>query len=151
MSTPVKGSTTYVTYVLRLEEDRWYVGRTTQLQNRLTAHWTGNGAKWTKVYSPIEVQELYAGDREQELTEQYVLQYGHRYVRGGDYCTEKDLKPKAVKRLVGRIRQRAGLDPLSSEQVAELFTSGELVTQGTARARKKRRNPRHSKPKQRSR
>ena len=34
----IKGWTEYVTYVLRLEENRWYVGLTTRLNYRLSQH-----------------------------------------------------------------------------------------------------------------
>ena len=141
----VRGHTTYVTYVLQLEDGRWYVGRTQHLSNRLTAHWSGDGAKWTKVFAPVCLYELYSGDREQEITEHYVDTYGYEVVRGGDFCTEKALNPKQVRRLINRAKQRQGLAPLSPEQVNELFIAGELVTTATAKKRKKARYPKKRK------
>jgi predicted GIY-YIG superfamily endonuclease len=141
----VRGYTNYVTYVLQLEEGRWYVGRTQSLNNRLTAHWNGDGAKWTKVYSPVCLYALYHGDREQEMTEALIAEHGYQVVRGGDFCQEKHLNPKQVKRMINRIKQRNGLAALSATQVSELFTSGEVVSDHTAKKRQKRRYPKRKK------
>jgi predicted GIY-YIG superfamily endonuclease len=52
MNREVSNLFTYVTYVLKLEEDKWYVGLTTNLNQRLTQHFTGDGAKWTQLFKP---------------------------------------------------------------------------------------------------
>lgn len=102
----VKGYCEYVTYVLKLEEDRYYVGLTTNLKQRYQQHCAGVGAKWTALYSPVEIIDLYAGDREQEITEKLIAEHGWAVVRGGDYCFIKQLSPKQAKRMLGRMKQR---------------------------------------------
>ena len=98
----LKGFVGYATYVLRLEEDRWYVGVTTQLKHRIDQHFSGKGAKWTQQFSPIEVYELYNGDQEELVTEKYMEQHGYGMVRGGSYTMVSDLTPKAMKRKKSR-------------------------------------------------
>jgi len=53
-----------VTYVLLCENDIYYVGKTKQLHNRLTNHFSGNGTVVTRTHPPIKVVGIYAGDVE---------------------------------------------------------------------------------------
>jgi predicted GIY-YIG superfamily endonuclease len=69
-----------VTYVLQCQDGIYYVGRTTQLHNRLTNHFTGNGCVVTKTYPPIKVAGIYAGNVEKEK----VLYGRNKY--GTDKC-----------------------------------------------------------------
>jgi len=55
-----------VTYVLKLTGNKYYVGKSTQLHNRLTNHFNGNGSVATKKYPPIEVVGVYQGDVEKD-------------------------------------------------------------------------------------
>jgi hypothetical protein len=119
MNREVSNLFTYVTYVLKLEEDKWYVGLTANLKQRLTQHFTGDGAKWTKLFKPVEVVELYSGDREQEITERLMCQYGYRMVRGGNYCMVRDLTPKQMKRKLKKIAKGR---VLSADEVMGLFS-----------------------------
>jgi predicted GIY-YIG superfamily endonuclease len=120
----LKGYTGYVTYVLRLEEDRWYVGVTTQLKHRITQHFNGDGAKWTKQFSPIELYELYNGDQEELVTEKYMDKYGYGMVRGGSYTMTRDMTPKAMRRKKKRIiRHKNESSKLSPTELSALFTT----------------------------
>ena len=116
----LKGYIDTVTYVLKLEDDRYYVGQTTNLNRRIQQHINGTGAKWTKLYSPIELIELRSGDVENELTDEYIEMFGYGRVRGGDYCQLKDLTPKQAKRRRKRLNKRLGI-PYNHKQVADLF------------------------------
>jgi predicted GIY-YIG superfamily endonuclease len=71
-----------VTYVLRLEGDNYYVGWTTNLNRRLTQHWTGKGAGWTKHYQPVELIRIVEGNQEEKLTIRAMKWFGVRNVRG---------------------------------------------------------------------
>jgi predicted GIY-YIG superfamily endonuclease len=42
-------------YTLRLEHGCWYVGRSSSVNLRVTDHWAGNGAAWTRLHPIIEV------------------------------------------------------------------------------------------------
>ena len=45
-------------YVLKLEHDKYYVGITSRVSERLTQHMQGEGAKWTKLHPPREIVHL---------------------------------------------------------------------------------------------
>ena len=76
-------------YVLRLEDDKYYVGKTTNPKYRISTHFKEGGSAWTKMYKPIEVVEI-VGDcdifDENKYTLIYMKKYGERNVRGGTYC-----------------------------------------------------------------
>jgi len=75
-------------YVLKLEGDRYYVGKTTDVKKRVTEHATGNGARYTKLYKPsrvVEVRTLKSSQDENNLTREYMEKYGVDKVRGGSY------------------------------------------------------------------
>ena len=40
-------------YVLKLEEDRYYIGRTSNILRRIKEHFTEGGAIYTKKYKPL--------------------------------------------------------------------------------------------------
>jgi predicted GIY-YIG superfamily endonuclease len=42
-------------YVLKLEENKYYVGITRDLDERLSLHKEGEGARWTALYPPVKV------------------------------------------------------------------------------------------------
>ena len=76
-------------YVLELEENKWYVGITTNLNYRWGQHLSGEGAKWTRLHKPKRIVEIYSDncDRklEDEVTKKYVERYGRENVRGGSW------------------------------------------------------------------
>lgn len=78
-------------YVLRLEREKYYVGKTRNLQNRLDDHFVGAefGSAWTRKYKPIDVVETIedADDfDEDKYTLKYMSKYGIDNVRGGSFC-----------------------------------------------------------------
>lgn len=74
-----------VVYVLKLEDDCYYVGITLNLNQRLAQHWTGSGAKWTKLHKPIEVLRVVYQGHEQDITNDMIALYGRDNVRGGNH------------------------------------------------------------------
>ena len=50
------------TYLLRLEGDRHYVGRSVDLSRRLTKHLEGSA--WTRKYPPVSICGVWSGDLE---------------------------------------------------------------------------------------
>ena len=46
-------------YVLQLENNKYYVGKTTQLDFRIQNHDNGIGSAWTKKYKPIKILKLF--------------------------------------------------------------------------------------------
>ena len=83
------------TYVLELEEGKFYVGNTNNLSTRLSQHFTQNGgSNWTSKYKPICVHQIiYPSRKHNELL--YTLAYMDKYhtgnVRGSYWCKERIL------------------------------------------------------------
>jgi predicted GIY-YIG superfamily endonuclease len=77
-------------YVLKLVEERYYVGRTGNILRRIKEHFTVGGALYTKKYKPlkvIEVEEETSRDDETKMTFKYVEKYGWEKVRGSYWCS----------------------------------------------------------------
>ena len=76
----------YVTYILQLENDCWYVGRTKngKVNERINNHLNQCAtAGWCFVHKPIKVHRVLKGDRETEVTKKMIDKYGEDKVRGG--------------------------------------------------------------------
>lgn len=75
-------------YVLKLEQGKYYVGKTDNPQFRLENHFSNNGSAWTRLYKPLKVikilQNMDSYD-EDKITRQYMDKYGIPNVRGGAY------------------------------------------------------------------
>jgi predicted GIY-YIG superfamily endonuclease len=76
-------------YVLRLEQNKWYIGKTDRdVDERFAEHLNGQGAEWTKKYMPIEivhVRNMESPMGENMTTLEYMLKYGYDNVRGGAF------------------------------------------------------------------
>jgi predicted GIY-YIG superfamily endonuclease len=70
-------------YVLKLQSDKYYVGRSKKLDDRIEKHKCGEGSKWTSLYPMIEVVETFSGDEyaEDATTKKYMKLYGINNVR----------------------------------------------------------------------
>jgi hypothetical protein len=76
-------------YVLALEQGKYYIGRTSSLDNRIDQHFNANGSAWTKKYTPIKLVETIKNVNsydEDKCTIRYMGIYGIDNVRGGSYC-----------------------------------------------------------------
>lgn len=85
-------------YVLRLENGKYYVGKTDNVINRLEDHVSDNGSAWTRTHKPLEVVEVIENASvytEDAVTKKYMNQFGTENVRGGSY-TQMNLDPKLV-------------------------------------------------------
>jgi predicted GIY-YIG superfamily endonuclease len=77
-------------YVLLLEEGRYYVGKTKDIEKRYADHSNGKGAAWTSIYKPQSVVEHFISEAkftEENKTKEYMLRYGIHKVRGGPYAS----------------------------------------------------------------
>jgi hypothetical protein len=75
-------------YVLYLEDDKYYVGISDNVENRIDDHFDNNGSEWTKLYPPIDIITVFETDNrldEDKYTLMYMAQYGINNVRGGSF------------------------------------------------------------------
>jgi predicted GIY-YIG superfamily endonuclease len=77
-------------YVLELENGKYYVGTTNNLQRRFQEHVDGEGSVWTQKYVPVAIERSVCVDgplHEDRVTKELMLKYGIDNVRGGSYCS----------------------------------------------------------------
>ena len=74
-------------YVLKLQDDCWYVGYSADPECRIAAHFLGRGARWTQVHAPMAVESLQPGTKKLEdvVTIALMVRHGFQRVRGGQY------------------------------------------------------------------
>lgn len=76
-------------YVLELQNNKYYVGKSERIPERLKQHFKGYGAVWTKKHRPIKVLDILEEKNlftEDNITKEMMLKYGIENVRGGSYC-----------------------------------------------------------------
>ena len=76
-------------YTLKLENDKYYVGKSRFPEIRINNHFNSNGSYWTKKYKPIEIIEIIETDDnfdEDKITLKLMNIKGIDNVRGGSFC-----------------------------------------------------------------
>lgn len=80
-------------YVLELTGEKYYVGMSGNLEQRMNEHWSGEGAIWTKKHPPVRVVTTYNVQDYSELesiekreTIDRMEQYGVGKVRGAEWA-----------------------------------------------------------------
>jgi predicted GIY-YIG superfamily endonuclease len=95
-----------IVYVLKLEDDKYYVGRTCDYERRVREHFEGRGSAWTQMYKPLELYELLeveTGFEEDMVVKEMMSLYGIDNVRGGSYVrvtlgsNERELLEREIK------------------------------------------------------
>ena len=77
-------------YALKLEQGKFYIGKTNSPQFRLNDHFTKSDTSWTTKYKPIKVVEIISNcDNydEDKYTRKYMDKYGINNVRGGSWIS----------------------------------------------------------------
>ena len=72
-------------YVLSLEQGKYYVGETTDLDHRLAQHFAGQGSYWTQKHSAVRLIKTIPKENmhtENNLTKELMARYGIENVRG---------------------------------------------------------------------
>ena len=75
-------------YILKLKENKYYIGKTKNIEKRWNDHIAGNGSGWTKKYKPISLIKTVLSTSyfdEDKYVKEYMSKYGIKNVRGGAY------------------------------------------------------------------
>jgi predicted GIY-YIG superfamily endonuclease len=93
-------------YILQLEDDKWYVGKSSDVAVRFAQHTSGKGSAWTREYPPIRIAEtrpITSPHDETNITKDLMKKYGVDNVRGGAY-TAVDLSEDQVNAIRHELR-----------------------------------------------
>ena len=82
-------------YCLQLEDNKWYVGTSNQINLRIAGHIVGEGARWTRIYKFQKIHSVCLGGRgvEKQVTLQMMLKHGWKNVRGAGWCKPDMRRP----------------------------------------------------------
>ena len=75
-------------YILKLENGKSYIGKTTNPSFRIERHFNSTGSAWTSKYNPVSVEAIVPDCDdydEDKYTKKYMAKYGIENVRGGSY------------------------------------------------------------------
>ena len=76
-------------YILKLEQNKYYIGKTDNIDKRILQHKNSSGSAWTKKYKYISTENIILNVSpfdEDKYTLEYMEKYGIDNVRGGQYC-----------------------------------------------------------------
>ena len=79
-------------YVLKLEDDKYYVGKSNNPEFRIDSHMSNSGSVWTKTHKPIQVIKIISNIGpydEDAYTLKYMEKFGIDNVRGGTFSQFK--------------------------------------------------------------
>ena len=75
-------------YSLKLQSNKYYIGKTDNPNFRLENHFASSGSAWTKKYTPISIHQVIpdqGNHDEQRVTQEYMAKHGIDNVRGGPW------------------------------------------------------------------
>ena len=131
----------HIIYVLKLEDDCWYIGWTTTncFKQRMKDHWAqlGKGSKWSELHKPVRVYDIETYDRsltgpeiariEDSVTLKYGAIYGYDKVRGGGYSQMFPMwPPPKVK-----VKQRKKNNGLTNKQIRAIARANKELRAST--------------------
>jgi len=77
-------------YILHLESDKFYIGKSDNPDCRINSHFGNCGSVWTSKYKPLKIVEKIPdcdNFDEDKYTLKYMEKYGIENVRGGSFCS----------------------------------------------------------------
>jgi predicted GIY-YIG superfamily endonuclease len=100
----------FYTYVLQLQEGKFYVGNTDNIYTRLLDHklMSTSSALWVKHYGPVarvvEIARNSSASDEHYKTMLYMSMFGWENVRGSSYCKIQMFRPPEALKAFTRVR-----------------------------------------------
>ena len=79
-------------YILKLDQGKYYVGKTKNVAQRYQEHLQGQGSAWTRKYKPVKLDTVIENASpfdEDKQVKIYMAKYGIQNVRGGTYVADK--------------------------------------------------------------
>jgi GIY-YIG catalytic domain/Zinc knuckle len=90
-------------YVLRCKEGKYYIRKSTNIDERFAEHLAGLGSEWTKIYEPVEIENIYDNSSNYD-EDKYVLMYmgehGINNVRGGSFSDLKQSELETINKMI---------------------------------------------------
>jgi hypothetical protein len=112
-------------YVLKLTNDKYYIGETDNIEKTYENHFMGYENTWTKKYKPICVIELIKKKCYMKLNN-YVIDYMYYYgvdnVSGGDYIDLDELQIKLLQKYVWNKNKKCTRCGKNNHLVCKEFT-----------------------------
>lgn len=92
-------------YILELEQGKYYVGKSENVEERVNQHFQGRGSVWTQKYRPkrlVETIELDNDFNEDFHVLKYMKEYGIDNVRGGSFSCIilRDSEKSVIEKLI---------------------------------------------------
>ena len=78
-------------YILKLQNNKYYVGRSDNVDKRIAEHFNRTGCEFTKKYYPIDIYKVIDNASvfdEDKYVKEYMIKFGIDNVRGGSYSNE---------------------------------------------------------------
>lgn len=79
-------------YILKLQDGKYYVGKSNNVIKRYQQHVEGTGSSWTRKYKPITLEKTVAQQSafdEDKFVKEYMSEHGIENVRGGSYVADE--------------------------------------------------------------
>jgi predicted GIY-YIG superfamily endonuclease/ribosomal protein S14 len=79
-------------YILKLQQGKFYVGKSQDPMGRYAEHLAGQGSAWTRRYKPVGVEKILENASpfdEDKLVKEMMAKHGIENVRGGSYVAEE--------------------------------------------------------------
>jgi predicted GIY-YIG superfamily endonuclease len=108
-------------YVLQLIDDRYYIGRSQNVLQRIEQHFNGDGSVYTKKFKPLKVVEIVeetTNEDERNKTIEYIKKYTWEKVRGYVWCRIDYKNPVKIDNMV---LERKVLYDEVDEKVKQLY------------------------------
>tara|TARA_Y100000356_G_C11182440_1_gene247613 strand:+ start:106 stop:852 length:747 start_codon:yes stop_codon:yes gene_type:complete len=92
-------------YILKLQENKYFVGKTDNIEYIYHKHLNGTFSEWTKKYKPVLILEIIEDilNDEDAYVIKYMNKYGIENVRGGSY-NDEELSEEVIKNLNNKLK-----------------------------------------------